>query len=180
MDEVANAISDISQAYVREIGQRTGSAFSAILFGFCPRTGQALAFEIRFRPDGSRIELELEKHVLNNEVVLIIGNKPEILRKEIDQIRSSAAAETDLHGIIYADAPIRALQSVIGQQAIPSVGGSIQQAWSRPGKLEIVATATPLVPQPSSTRNAGMFVLGFDIYDMRPIGDYEVILMGRA
>ena len=39
-----------------------------------------------------------------------------------------------------------ALQDLINEGAIVSVGGATQQAWATPFKLEIVATMEPIIP----------------------------------
>jgi hypothetical protein len=106
--------------------------------------------------------------------VVIIGDKPQLLRDEIEKIRAAAT-----HWIVVADAPMIALKHLIGQNVIESVGGSVQQAWSYSSRLEIVSTMEPITPQPPSTRNAGLFVLGFDTSDMQTIGAYRIILTGR-
>jgi hypothetical protein len=107
--------------------------------------------------------------------VVIIGNKPQLLMDEIKTIRTEAT-----HEIIIADAPMIALKRLIAQNAVESVGGSVQQAWAHSSRLEIVATGEPITPQPPSTRNLGLFVLGFDTFDMQTIGAYRVLLSGRT
>jgi hypothetical protein len=176
MDEIAYAVGTVAHQYMSEIGQLggTGSMFKAVLFGHCPRTGELLAFQ--FEPsivDGA-LSLNLQKHLLGESDVVIIGTSPGVLRERIETIRANAE-----HPIIVADAPMRALQGLINDGSIDGVGGAIQQAWATPFKLEIVATASPITPRPPSPRNIGLFVLGFDIFDMQTIGSFRVSLTGR-
>jgi hypothetical protein len=176
MDEIANAVGVIAHQYMIEIGQLGGpsSVFSAVLFGHCPRSGKSLAFH--FEPlivDGT-FSLNIHKYVLGDSDVIIIGTSPGILRKRIEAIRANAQ-----HPIHAADAPITALQALIDEGVIDGVGGAIQQAWATPFKVQIIATASQIAPRPPSPRNLGMFVLGFDIFDMQTIGSFRVSLMGR-
>jgi hypothetical protein len=105
LDEIARAVEAISLQYTKEIGATggSGSAFSGILFGHCPRTGQGLAFEFQPSVGQSGIQIDMMKHVLEEKNVVIIGNKPQLLRDEIEKIRAEAT-----HKIIVADAPMRA------------------------------------------------------------------------
>lgn len=167
LDEIAYAMAVISFQYTKEIGTTggLGSVFSGIVFGQCPRTALDLAFELQPKIGELGIQIDMTKHVLEDNIVVIIGDKPELLRSEIDKVRSEAT-----HEIIFADAPMIALKRLIDQNSIGSVGGSVQQAWAHFSRLEIVATMAPIIPQPPSPRNAGLFVLGFDTSDMQTIG----------
>lgn len=176
MDDIAAAVGAVSLQYMSEIGQLggEGSLFGAILFGHCPRSGQSLAFEYRPSTGNGPLSLDIRKHVLTESDVVIIGTGADILRERIEAIRADAS-----HPIIASDAPQKALESIISEGVIDSVGGVVQQAWSTPSKLEIVATMYPITPRPPSTRNAGLFVLGFDTSDMQQVGDFKVSLTGR-
>jgi hypothetical protein len=55
----------------------------------------------------------------------------------------------------------------------------IQQGWATARGFELVAKMMPIIPQPPSTRNAGLFVLGFDIFDIQQVGGFRVSLTGR-
>jgi hypothetical protein len=175
MDDIALAVGTISHDYMREICQLggEGSMFGAVLFGHCPRTGQSLAFEYQPSTAGG-FSLKIQKHVLGESDVVIIGSGTDILRKRIEAIRAEAS-----HPIVVSDAPERALEGLINEGSIPNVGGAVQQAWSIPFRLEIAATMSPITPRPPSPRNVGLFVLGFDTFDMQNIGDFRVSLTGR-
>jgi hypothetical protein len=176
IDDVAVAVGSVSLHYMREIGQLSGHGglFKAIIFGVCPRTNATLAFEMKPKIEPTEINLELIKHPLMKENVIVIGDQQQLLHERIEKIRSEAT-----HEIIHADAPQRALQSLIDEGAIDSVGGTIQQAWATRNKLELVATARPIEPRPPETRNTGLFLLGFDIMDMQTVGGYRVSMTGR-
>ena len=173
MDDVASVGGSISLHYMREVGQLSTHAglFKAILFGICPRTREALAFEMQAKLEPSAVNLEITKHLLTPEKVIAIGDKRELLHERIANIRSTP----DTHPIIFADAPQRALQSLINDGAIESVGGAIQQAWATPGKLELAATSYT-APE---TRALGLFTLGFDIRNMQTVGGYQVSMTAR-
>jgi hypothetical protein len=143
LDEIARAAGVISFQYTKEIAATggAGSVFSAILFGHCPRTEQSLAFEFQPSIGQSGIQIDMTKHVLEEKNVVIIGNKPQLLMDEIKTIRTEAT-----HEIIIADAPMIALKRLIAQNALESVGGSVQQAWAHSSRLEIVATGEPITP----------------------------------
>jgi hypothetical protein len=176
IDDVAVAMGGISLHYMREIGQLSAHAglFKAILFGICPRANEAIAFEMKPKVEPTEINLEIVKHKLTNDSVVVIGEKEQLLHDRIAEVRSSAE-----HPIIFADAPQRALQSLIDDGSIASVGGTIQQAWATRGKLELVATARPIQPRPPAPRNVGLFLLGFDIMDMQNIGACRISMTGR-
>jgi hypothetical protein len=176
LEEIANAVATISFQYTKDIGQAAGlsSVFSGILFGHCPRTGQSLAFQIQPSVGEAGIRIAIIKHILDENNVIVIGDQPQLFRDEIEKLRANST-----HEINFADAPMNALREMIRQNAIGSVGGSIQQAWAISSRLEIVATAGSITPSPPSPRNYGLFVLGFDTFDMQQIGNYKVTLMGR-
>jgi hypothetical protein len=173
MDDVANVVASISLNYMREVGQLSARAglFRAILFGICPRTGEPLAFEMQEKLEPGALNLGILKHVLTPENVVAIGDQIELLDQRIANIRSAP----DTHPIIFADAPQRALQSLINDGTIDSVGGTIQQAWATPGNLELVATSG-VAPH---TATHGLFMLGFDIMGMPSISGYQVSMMAR-
>jgi hypothetical protein len=176
IDDIAVAAGDVCLQYMREIGQLSAHAglFTAILFGICPRMNETIAFEMKPKVEPTEINLQIVKHHLTQETVIVIGDQQQLLQERIAEIRSDAD-----HPINFADAPQRALQSLIDDGSIESVGGTIQQAWATSGKLELVATALPIEPRPPAPRNMGLFVLGFDIMDMQNIGGYRVSMTGR-
>jgi hypothetical protein len=177
MDEVAFAVGTVAHQYMREIGQTggPGSVFRAVLFGHCPRTGHALAFQYEPTAQEGQLTLQINKQNLGPSDVVIIGNNPDELRARIDQIRS----DPSIHPIIYSDAPERALKSLINDGSISTVGGAVQQAWATGHKIVLIATADSIVPVPQSPRNVGMFVLGFDTVEMQHIGAFQVSLIAR-
>jgi len=176
MDEIAYTVGTVAFQYMKEIGQLggEGSFFRAVLFGHCPRTGQPLAFQYEPSAATGELSLNIQKHVLGDQDVVIIGASPQILRDRINSIRVEG-----VHPIVFADAPKNALRGLINESAIDSVGGKVQQAWSIPFKLEIVATMEGIQPVAPSPRNAGLFVLGFDIMDTQSIGSFIVSMTGR-
>jgi hypothetical protein len=176
IDDVAVAVADVSLHYMREIGQLSGygGLFKAIMFGVCPKTNATLAFEMTPKVEPAELTLDLVKHQLTRDNVIVIGDQQQQLYDRIEKIRAEAT-----HEIIDADAPQRALQALIDEGAIESVGGTVQQAWATKNKLELIATARPIKPRHPETRNAGLFLLGFDIMDMQTVGGYRVSLTGR-
>ena len=77
------------------------------------------------------------------------------------------------------DRPTRVLQALINENADPSVGGMIQQGGATHAGFELAAKLNPITPRPPSPRNAGLFILGFDIMDMQQVGAHIVSLTGR-
>jgi hypothetical protein len=170
LDQVAYAIGPIAYRYMKEIE----SPFRAIIFGHCPQTQQALAFEFQPRTEPGNLILDIKKHALDDSTVVVLGTKPETLRERIAEVRANAS-----HPIVYADAPMIALKGLIAESVIPGVGGSVQQAWAHSGRLEIIATAEAIVPVPPSTTNMGLYVLGFEMSEIQTIGQYHIVLSGR-
>jgi hypothetical protein len=107
----------------------------------------------------------------------VIGSSVEKLKQEIDR-QLLSAAQMGSHEIVARDTPKYALQSIITQGLDASVGGSIQQAWATSMGFEIVAHMEPITPRPPSPRNAGLFLLGFDTFDIQTVGNYRVASEG--
>lgn len=182
MAEIAHFIGGVSAEYMREVGQLNGihALFSAIVFGFCHATHQLRGFEIRPRLEQSAFTCDVVEHPLQqNNSIVAIGSCPDLLRERIKADRETAISRGDTHPIVDMDSPIRALQALIDEGVHPSVGGMIQQGWATPAGFELVAKVRPITPRPPSPRNAGFFVLGFDIMDMQRIGENIISLIGR-
>ncbi len=183
MAEIAHFIGGVSAEYMHEVGQLCGNnaLFSAIVFGFCHATKQLRGFEIRPRLNHSPLTCDIIEHPLqqNNSPVIIIGSCPDLLRQRIEDDRKASMARGDISPVVDIDRPARALQALIDENVDPSVGGMIQQGWATPAGFELVAKMKPITPRPPSPRNAGLFVLGFDIMDMTQIGANIISLVGR-
>jgi len=182
MSEIAYFIGGAAAEYMREVGQLNGNnaLFGAVVFGFCHATRQLRGFEIRPRLNQSPCACDIVEHDLQqNNSIVIIGNCPDLLRQRIEADRSATVARGDIHPVLDIDRPTRALQALIDEAADPSVGGVIQQGWATEAGFELVAKMRPIQPRAPSPRNAGLFVLGFDIMDMQQVGGYMVSLTGR-
>jgi hypothetical protein len=182
MAEISYLVGGVSAEYMREVGELNGNGalFTAIVFGFCHTRHQLLAFEIRPCLNHSPLTCDIIEHPLHDSnLVVIIGSCPQLLRQRIEEDRNSAIARGDVHPILDMDRPTRALQALIDEQADPSVGGMIQQGWATSTGFEIVAMMRPIIPRPPSPRNAGLFVLGFDIMDLQHVGANIISLTGR-
>jgi hypothetical protein len=181
MADIARLIGSVSAEYMREIGQLNGNSalFRAMVFGFCHTTHQLRAFEITPRLNYSPLTCDITEHSLDENNPIVIGSCPELLRQRIRADRDAAIARGDVHPVLDMDRPTRALQALIDEQADPSVGGMIQQGWATSTGFEILAKMRPITPRPPSPRNAGLFVLGFDIMDMQQVGANIVRLAGR-
>jgi hypothetical protein len=121
----------------------------------------------------------IEQDVDDNNSIVVIGSCPDLLRQCIDADRAAALARGDTHPVIDVDRPSRALQALIDEGVDPSVGGMIQQGWATAAGFELVAKLRPITPRPPSPRNAGLFVLGFDLMDMQQVGAHRITLTGR-
>jgi hypothetical protein len=110
---------------------------------------------------------------------IVIGTSPNLLRDAIDKQLTDARQRGETLDIVAFDAPKRALRQLIAEGANEMVGGSIQQAWATPAGFQIVSNLEPIAPKPPSTRNAGLFILGFDTADIRNVGYYQVAAEGR-
>lgn len=180
--DLSLAFANVSFEYIREVGELSGprGQFAAIIFGSCPQTRMFRGFEVKPRIEGGQLLVEVTEHDLSEEdLIIIIGSNPGLLRDRIKADLQAAHARGDIHPILALDRPTRALQSIIADGADESVGGAIQQGWTGPSGFEIVAKLMPITPRAPSPRNAGLFVLGFDIMDMQTIGAHQVVLGGR-
>jgi hypothetical protein len=182
MAELAHFIAGISAEYMREVGQLSGrdALFRAIVFGYCHATQRLRGFEIEARFSPPPFACEITEHDMGqNNAIIIIGSYPDLLRRRIELDSLAAEARGDTHPVLDIDRPTRALQSLIDEGADPSVGGMIQQGWATEAGFELVAKMTPITPRPPSPRNAGLFVLGFDIRDIQHVGTHFISLAGR-
>jgi hypothetical protein len=181
MAEIANLVGGASAEYMREVGELTGNnaLFSALVFGFCHATKRFRIFEVRPRLNETPFTCDLVEHdVQQKNSVAIIGSCPGLLRDRIEADRKAATDRDDSHPVLEEIRPIRALQALIDENADPSVGGMIQQGWATATGFELVSKMMPIQPRPPSTRNAGLFVLGYDIIDIQQVGGYMVSLKG--
>jgi hypothetical protein len=183
MNEIATFVGGASAEYMREVGELSGGGalFAAFVFGFCHATQRLRCFQIKPRLHPAPLTCEiLEQNLQDNNSVVIIGSCPDLLRQRIDADRDATMARGDTHPVLDIDRPTRALQALIDEGVDPSVGGMIQQGWATPAGFELVAKMQPIAPRPPSPRNAGLFVLGFDLMDMQQVGAHWAILNGRV
>jgi hypothetical protein len=181
MAEIAFFTAGISAEYMKEVGELNGrgALFSAIVFGSCHETQELRGFEIKPRLDHAPftcdiVELGLQRY----NSIAVIGSCPDLLRQRIVMDREAAIARGDTHPILDVNRPTRALQALIDERIDDSVGGMIQQGWATVAGFELVGRLCPITPRPPSPRNAGLFVLGFDIWDMRQVGANFISLTG--
>jgi hypothetical protein len=189
LEEVAHFIAGASAEYMREVGQLAGKdgLFSAIVFGWCPRHLTLRVFELRPDIENAQFRVNIQEHILNpikiggtaSEAAVVIGSAPSLLTEAIDKDLSEAKARGAVHEIVAFDAPKRALRKIISENAHEMVGGTVQQAWATSSGFQIISNMEPITPRPPSTRNAGLFILGFDTDDIRNIGNYRVASEGR-
>jgi hypothetical protein len=188
LHEIAHFVAGASAEYMRDVGQLSGQGglFSAVVFGWCSQQNNLRAFELRPLVEGAQFQVNVDERVLipislggaAAQSTVIIGSSVAKLTEDIDRELGSAH-ETGAHPIVALDAPKRALRGLISQGIDPAVGGSIQQAWATATEFEIVANMEPITPRPPSTRNAGLFLLGFDTFDIQTVGHYQVASAGR-
>lgn len=175
--ELAATIAKVSEHYMREIGQLSAAAglFQSIVFGYCVVSDRFEAFTIRPHISEGSMSVEIAEESLSPDAVVIIGTDPERLRERTAEIRAAAA-----HPVVFADAPRRALRSIIdaGNQD-STVGGAVQYAWVTRGGLELVADAVPRRP-PLPGLNVASLVLGFDMHDFGSVGPYIVGINSRV
>jgi hypothetical protein len=189
LTEVAYFIGGASAHYMREVGQLAGAdgLFSAIIFGWCPEQQRLRLFQLLPRMEGYPLSVDVTERVLQpislkgaaTQSTIIIGTDPNLLENEIDNELRGARERGEINEIVSFDAPKRALRRLIRQGANEMVGGSIQQARVSQHGFEIISNLEPIEPQAPSTRNAGLFVLGFDTLDLRAVGHYQVAVEGR-
>jgi hypothetical protein len=187
--EVAFAIAGISAEYIRDVGQLAGQSgqFKAIIFGHCPQQSKLRVFVTSPNISSGQLTVDIAEHLLDDIVIggsanastVVIGSAPDLLITAINADLAEAKARGEVHQIVAFDAPKRALQKLINEGANENVGGSVQQAQATQFGFKIIANMVPITPIPPSTRNAGLFVLGFDTFDLQNIGSHRVALEGR-
>ena len=145
-----------------------------------PQRASLQAYEVAPRFENNQLKIDVtERDVSSDGSMVVIGSCPQLLLDRVEADLKAARARGDVHPIVAVDAPKRALQAIINEGTHESVGGAIQQGWATQGGFEIVASMAPITPRPPSARNAGLFVLGFDIFDVQNIGNYQVSMGGR-
>jgi hypothetical protein len=188
LNEVAHFVAGAAAEYMREVGQLAGTdgLFSAVVFGWCPRQNAPRTFELRPAVDGG-LRVELHERVLtpirlagsSAESVIVIGSSPNLLIEGINKQLEDARDRGEAHEIVAFDAPKRALRKLISDGLDERVGGSIQQAEATGAGFQVIANMEPITPRPPSPRNAGLFLLGFDTFDLQTVGHYQVASEGR-
>jgi hypothetical protein len=189
LNEVAHFVGGASAEYMREVCQLAGKdgLFSAIVFGWCPQQRALRIFELTPAVTDAQFRVEIQERMLNpiriggtaNGSVVIIGSAPALLAQAIDKDLSDAKQRGEVLEIVAFDAPKRALRKIIAENAHEMVGGSVQQAQATPSGFQIISNMEPITPRPPSTRNAGLFILGFDTDDIQMVGNYRVASEGR-
>lgn len=173
--ELASVIGRVSERYMREIGQLSGSAglFEAIVFGYCEATSRFGCFTIKSLISDASLSVTTTEENLSTDEIVIIGSEQNLLRNRIAEIRARAPP------VVFADAPRRALRSIINaRDPGSSVGGAVQYGWVTQAGFELVADSVPRRP-PLPGMNVASLVLGFDMYDFGPVGPYIVGIASR-
>jgi hypothetical protein len=189
LSEVAYFVAGASAEYMREVCQLAGKQglFSAIVFGWCPEQQKLRTFELKPTYAEAPVSVNIQERLLDPitlqgtaaQSTIVIGSSPDLLRDAIDTQLADARNRGETQDIIAFDAPKRALRRLIQEGADEMVGGSIQQAWATALGFQIVSNMEPIQPRPPSTRNAGLFILGFDTDDLRRVGYYQIGAEGR-
>jgi len=189
LNEIAHFVAGASAEYMREVCQLAGKdgLFSAVVFGWCPQQRSLRVFELRPAVTDAQFHVDIQEHVLNPiriagtaaESAVVIGSAPALLTQAIDKELGDAKERGEVHEIVAFDAPKRALRKMIAENAHEMVGGSVQQAWATSSGFQIISNMEPITPRLPSTRNAGLFILGFDTDDIQTVGNYRVASEGR-
>jgi hypothetical protein len=160
--------------------------FAAVVFGWCPQQQLLRTFELQPRVS-AELSVEILERTLSpssiggtaQQSAIVIGSSPSLLMAAIDSDLADQKARGEANEIVAFDVPKRALRRLISKEADQMVGGSIQQAWATMLGFQIVSDLEPIEPKPPSSRNAGLFVLGFDTFDIQRVGNYQVGVEGR-
>jgi hypothetical protein len=189
LNEVAFFVAGASAEYMRDVCQlaQKDGLFSAIVFGWCPQQHALRVFELRPVFAAFPLRVEIQQHTLRPiriggtaaESAVVIGSSPALLTQAIDKELSEAKARGEALEIAVFDAPRRALRKLIDENAHEMVGGSVQQAQATSSGFQIISNMEPITPRPPSTRNAGLFILGFDTEDIQMVGNYRIASEGR-
>ncbi|WFU44103.1 hypothetical protein QA640_17620 [Bradyrhizobium sp. CB82] len=188
MADIARFVAGAGAEYMREVGSiaQQGAFFAAVVFGWCHRENRLRVFKLAPRTttplsvdfhEKELLEISLERPA--SQSVIVIGSSPGLFEQAIEDELASCRERGETHPIVAYDAPKRVLRRLIADNEDEKVGGTIQQAWATAGGFQIVSNMEPITPTPPSTRNAGLFLLGFDTFDLAGVGEYLVSSEGR-
>jgi hypothetical protein len=175
LSDIASAIRAIGFDYMREVGELAGprALFEAIIFGWCIATNRYRSFTLKPSLSSGQLSVAITEDNLAKDTVLIIGTEPDRLRDRISELRGKAS-----HSVVFGDTPRRALRALIKEGGDQSIGGAVQYGCVTQSGFEPVADAVPIPPRPG--RNVASLILGFDTFDLPPIGSYQVGMASRV
>jgi hypothetical protein len=185
LHEIATAIADIGARYMTEIGQLGGATalFSAIVFGFCIRTGRFRAFKLAPElAEAQPLRVILNEHDLYTpESLLVIGSRPDLLEDRVRRERPNFYVDhngpvtPDMQEAREINLPRRALAGIVAEAVDDRIGGATQEAWVTHTGFIPISRMVPIPPLPSG-RNVTSMTLGFDLNGFDRISGYSFTL----
>ncbi|MBC3489499.1 hypothetical protein [Pseudomonas taiwanensis] len=166
IEEIARLAQKIAQKYLLAMGQchPKNARCEIIIFGFCKKLNDTRAFVLKNTPEEPALVGFEEMDVSGGEY-LVLGDKKEEVLKEAERKRSACAEERYWKG----RAPILALQQIIKNSSLSSIGGYAQICMATS-----FASRTMYIADVASHKFP---LLGFDVFtELGALGGFSISL----
>lgn len=166
IEEIARLAQKITQKYLLAMGQchPKSARCEIIIFGFCKKQNGTRAFVLKNTPEEPALVSFEEKDVSGSEYVVLGDKKEEVLRVA-ERKRVACAGERYWKG----RAPILALQQIIKDSSLSSIGGYAQ-----------ICMATSFASRTVYIADVAAYkfpLLGFDAFtDLGAVGGFSISL----
>lgn len=164
IEEIAKLTQKIAQKFLIAMGSchPNQARCEIIVFGFCKKHNDAKIFVLKNSPEQPEI-ISLEERDVSSGGYVILGDKKEDVLKEIERKNITCAKEK----YWKSRTPILALQQIIKNSALATIGGHIQ-----------ICMATRLVSRTSyilDVASESFLLLGFDMFtDFGNLGGFSI------
>jgi hypothetical protein len=164
IEEIARLAQKIAQKYLMALGfsYPDSARCEMVIFGFCKKSSGYKIFVLKNAPEHPA-DIRIEERNIAAGEYLILGDKVEVVREEIYRKNLICAEEPRWKG----RSPILALQQIIKDSSLASVGGSAHLCIATR-----FCTRTMYISESGPQR---FHLLGFDMhYDFGMLGGYAV------
>ncbi|NMY90436.1 hypothetical protein [Pseudomonas oryzihabitans] len=164
IEEIAKLTQKIAQKYLIAMGayHPNNARCEIVVFGFCKKHNESKIYVLKNSPEQPAIVSFEEKNFWGEEYV-ILGDRKEDVRKEIERKNIACAEEKHWKG----RAPIVALQQIIKNSSLETIGGHIQICMAN----RFVSRTMYI----SDNVDEKFFILGFDMFsDFGSLGGFSI------
>ncbi|WP_125925062.1 hypothetical protein [Pseudomonas sp. p106] len=166
IEEVARLAQKIAQKYLLAMGQShpNNARCEIIVFGFCKRHNGTKAFVLKNAPEHPAL-VGFEEKDVSGDAYVVLGDKKEEVLREVERKSAVCAEERYWKG----RAPIVALQQIIKDSSLSSIGGYAQICMATR-----FTSRTMYIADVASHKYP---LLGFDVFtDLGTIGGFSISL----